>query len=148
MTSKKNKEFESKIEPFMKKIITYGTFDLFHHGHLALLQRAKKLGDKLIVGLSTDGFNQNQKDKVSVQNFARRKKNLEAIKYVDLIISEKTWDQKERDIKNHEIDIFTIGDDWKGEFDFLKKFCEVIYLPRTPDISSTILREDIPKISR
>lgn len=131
----------------MKKIITYGTFDLFHHGHLELIRRAKKLGDTLTIGLSTDDFNENKKDKTSFHNYDKRKENLDAIKYVDLIIPEKNWNQKEKDIKNHEIDIFTMGDDWEGHFDFLKPFCEVIYLPRTPNISSTILREDVPKIS-
>ncbi|MDZ7690997.1 MAG: glycerol-3-phosphate cytidylyltransferase [Balneolaceae bacterium] len=131
----------------MKKSITYGTFDLFHHGHLELLRRARALGDRLIVGLSTDEFNQKEKGKNSYHNYEKRKENLEAIKYVDLIIPEENWGQKEKDVNRYEVDIFTIGDDWKGEFDFLEPKCEVIYLPRTPNISSSIIRDDVIKIS-
>ena len=123
----------------MKTVITYGTFDLFHYGHLFLLERAKNLGDKLIVGLSSDEFNL-IKGKRSVHNYAERKKNLEAIKFVDLIISEECWEQKIEDIINHKIDTFVIGDDCKGKFDFLNTYCEVIYLKRTHNISSTLLK--------
>ena len=124
----------------MKKVITYGTFDLFHYGHLNLLERAKKLGDYLIVGLSTDEFNK-EKDKTSTFEYNERKRFLEAIKYVDEIIPEKSWEQKIDDIKKYDIDVFVMGDDWAGKFDFLKDYCEVVYLERTPEISSTMIKE-------
>lgn len=124
----------------MIKVITYGTFDTFHYGHLELLRRAKELGDYLIVGLSTDEFNR-EKGKVSVFDYNKRKEWLESIKYVDEVIPEESWQQKENDIKNHKIDIFTMGDDWKGKFDKLK--CKVIYLKRTEDISSTDIKNTI-----
>jgi len=125
----------------MRKVITYGTFDLFHYGHLELLRRAKEFGDDLYVGLSTDEFNLNEKNKVSVHTFRQRKENLEAIKYIGHIIPEESWDQKEKDILKYKIDTFIIGDDWEGKFDFLKPICKVLYLPRTPDISSSLLKE-------
>lgn len=125
----------------MKKVITYGTFDLLHYGHIELLRRAKELGDYLIVGLSTDEFN-NLKGKKSFFDYQKRKKMLEAIKYVDEVIPEKTWEQKE-DIIQNKIDIFTIGDDWQGKFDFLHDICEVIYLSRTPNISTTEIKEQL-----
>ena len=124
----------------MKRVITYGTFDLFHIGHLRLLKRARELGDYLIVGVSTDEFNK-IKGKKSVFPFKERKEIVESIKFVDKVIPEVNWEQKVDDIKKYKIDIFVIGDDWKGKFDFLKKYCEVIYLPRTKDISSTILKD-------
>ncbi|MCR4661331.1 MAG: glycerol-3-phosphate cytidylyltransferase [Clostridia bacterium] len=124
----------------MKKVITYGTFDLFHYGHINLLERAKALGDYLIVGLSTDEFNE-EKGKISTFKYEEREKHLKAIKYVDEIIPENSWDQKIDDIKNNKVDVFVMGDDWKGKFDFLKEYCEVVYLPRTPEISSTIIKE-------
>ena len=123
----------------MKKVITYGTFDLFHYGHINLLERAKKLGDYLIVGLSTDEFN-SLKGKTSKFNYEQRKKFLEAIKYVDEIIPEDNWEQKINDIKEKNVDIFVMGNDWEGKFDYLKEYCEVVYLPRTPRISSTLLK--------
>lgn len=119
--------------------LTYGTFDLFHYGHLKLLKRARKTGDFLIVGLSTDEFNK-QKFKIASQNFYQRVETLKSIKFIDLIISEDNWDQKLSDIESYQVDSFIMGDDWKGKFDDLKKFCKVIYLERTPDISSTELR--------
>lgn len=127
----------------MKKkiIITYGTFDMLHYGHIELLKRAKKLGDYLIVGLSTDEFN-NSKNKKSYFNYEHRKMMLEAIKYVDQVISEDSWGQKIEDVKNYNVDIFTIGDDWKGKFDFLNDHCEVIYLKRTPTISTSKIKKD------
>ena len=125
----------------MKKVITYGTFDLLHYGHIELLRRSRQLGDYLIVALSTDEFNKNEKDKTSTHSFAERKANLQAIKFVDQIIPEESWDQKEKDVVKYGIDTFVIGEDWKGKFDFLKPLCRVIYLPRTPDISSSLLRE-------
>ena len=104
----------------MKKIITYGTFDLLHYGHINLLRRAKKLGDYLIVALSTDEFNWNSKQKKSYFNYEKRKMLLEAIRYVDLVIPEENWEQKVSDIKEFKIDTFVMGNDWEGKFDFLK----------------------------
>jgi glycerol-3-phosphate cytidylyltransferase len=123
----------------MKKIITYGTFDLLHVGHVRLLQRAKTLGDHLIVGLSTDEFNA-MKHKSSFLPYEQRKEILESIRYVDLVIPETCWEQKVSDVQEYKADIFVIGDDWAGEFDFLKDYCEVVYLPRTLDISSSSLK--------
>ncbi len=127
----------------MKKVITYGTFDLLHYGHINLLERAKKLGDYLIVALSTDEFNLNQKNKKSYFSYEKRKQLLEAIRYVDLVIPEQSWEQKITDVDLYEIDTFVIGDDWKGKFDFLKEKCNVVYLPRTPEISTTKIKNDI-----
>ena len=127
----------------MKKIITYGTFDLLHYGHINLLKRAKELGDYLIVGLSTDEFNSVQKNKITYFKYEERKKLLEAIRYVDLVIPEENWQQKREDIKEFKADTFVIGDDWKGKFDDLKDICEVVYLPRTPEISSTKIKNDL-----
>ncbi len=127
----------------MKKIITYGTFDMLHYGHINLLQRARALGDYLIVALSTDEFNSVEKDKVTYFSYEKRKKLLEAIRYVDLVIPEQSWDQKIQDIKEFRIDTFVIGDDWKGKFDFLKEYCEVVYLERTPEISTTKIKRDL-----
>ena len=124
----------------MKKVITYGTFDLLHYGHINLLRRAKALGDYLIVALSSDEFNA-IKGKKSFFNFEERKQILEAIKYVDEVIREDDWDQKISDVQKYNIDIFVMGNDWEGKFDFLKDYCEVIYLPRTPDISTTQIKE-------
>lgn len=128
----------------MKKVITYGTFDLLHYGHIHLLRRARELGDYLIVALSTDEFNQNMKHKNSYFTYEQRKLLLEAIRYVDEIIPEESWEQKIPDIRKYGIDVFTIGDDWCGKFDFLKnEGVEVVYLPRTPEISTTQIREDL-----
>ena len=127
----------------MKKIITYGTFDLLHYGHINLLQRAKALGDYLIVALSTDEFNWNSKQKKCYFTYEQRKRLLEAVRYVDLVIPEKNWDQKINDVKEFKVDAFVMGDDWKGKFDFLKPYCQVVYLPRTPEISSTKVRRDL-----
>lgn len=130
----------------MKKIITYGTFDLLHPGHIRLLKRAKALGDYLIVAVSTDEFNRNKKHKTSYYSYEQRKEIVESIRYVDEVIPETDWAQKRTDIHKYGIDVFVIGDDWKGEFDFLKEEgCEVIYLPRTPDISTTQIKEDLHK---
>lgn len=125
-----------------KIVITYGTFDLIHIGHIRLLQRARAMGDSLIVGLSTDGFN-TVKHKNSFMDYESRKEILEAIRYVDLVIPEKNWGQKIDDIKKHDVDIFTIGDDWEGKFDFLKDHCNVIYLPRTRFVSSSGLKTQL-----
>lgn len=127
----------------MKKVITYGTFDLLHYGHVNLLERAKSLGDYLIVVLSTDEFNLNEKNKVCYFSYEERKRLLEAIRYVDLVIPENSWSQKIEDIKEFKVDTFVIGDDWKGKFDYLKEYCEVVYLTRTPEISTTQIKSDI-----
>lgn len=127
----------------MKRIITYGTFDLLHYGHISLLKRAKALGDYLIVALSSDEFNWNEKRKKCYFKYEKRKSLLEAIRYVDLVIPEKNWEQKITDVKEYHIDIFVIGDDWKGKFDFLKDYCEVVYLPRTAEISTSQIRNDL-----
>lgn len=126
----------------MKKIITYGTFDLIHVGHINILKRAKDLGDYLIVGLSTDNFNR-LKHKEAYHSYEDRKLILEAIQYVDEVIPEENWEQKRDDIKKYDIDTFVMGHDWEGEFDFLKDVCEVIYLPRTEGISTTQIKEDL-----
>ncbi|XOQ45223.1 MAG: Glycerol-3-phosphate cytidylyltransferase [Clostridium sp.] len=127
----------------MKTVITYGTFDLLHYGHINLLRRAKQLGDFLIVGLSTDDFNSIQKKKVTYFSFSQRKLMLKSIRYVDLVIPEKCWEQKVDDIKKWHVDVFVMGDDWKGKFDNLKEYCEVVYLPRTPKISTTKIKTDL-----
>lgn len=127
----------------MKKVITYGTFDLLHYGHINLLQRAKAQGDYLIVALSTDEFNWNCKQKKCYFSYEDRKKMLEAIRYVDLVIPEENWDQKVTDVKEFKVDTFVMGDDWEGKFDFLKDSCEVVYLPRTPEISTTQIKKDL-----
>lgn len=132
----------------MKKIITYGTFDLLHYGHINLLKRAKELGDYLIVALSTDEFNWNEKQKKSYFSYEERKKLLEAIRYVDLVIPENGWEQKKTDVQEFKVDTFVMGDDWEGKFDFLKDYCEVVYLPRTPEISSTQIKNDLGKTSK
>ena len=121
----------------MKRVITYGTFDLLHYGHINLLKRAKALGDYLIVALSTDEFNWNEKQKKCYFSYEKRKQLLEAIRYVDLVIPEENWDQKMTDVDLYKVDTFVIGDDWKGKFDFLKEKCDVVYLERTPEISTT-----------
>ena len=128
----------------MKKVITYGTFDLLHYGHINLLRRAKSLGDYLIVGLSTDEFNNIEKNKECYFDYENRKSLLDAVKYVDLVIPEKTWEQKVSDIQKYNIDVFVIGDDWKGKFDYLEDFgIEVVYLPRTKEISTTKIKKDL-----
>lgn len=127
----------------MRKVLTYGTFDLFHIGHLNLLKKAKELGDYLIVGISTDSFNQ-IKGKESAIPYEERKQIVESIKYVDKVIPEENWEQKIDDIKNNDIDIFVMGDDWKGKFDYLSEYgVKVIYLPRTPYISTTEIKNKI-----
>lgn len=120
----------------MKRVITYGTFDVLHYGHINLLKRAKALGDYLIVGLSSDKFNK-LKNKESYYSYDERKNIIEACRYVDLVIPEENWEQKIGDIQRYQADIFVMGDDWEGKFDYLKEYCDVIYLPRTPEVSST-----------
>jgi glycerol-3-phosphate cytidylyltransferase len=130
------------METVMRTIITYGTFDILHIGHINLLRRARALGDRLIVGLSTDQFNR-IKHKTSLLDYANRKVVLEAMRDVDLVIPEESWEQKIADVQKYDVDTFVIGDDWKGEFDFLQEFCEVKYLPRTEDVSSTAIKESL-----
>lgn len=128
----------------MRRVITYGTFDLLHYGHINLLRRAKQYGDYLIVALSTDDFNWNQKRKKCYFSFDKRKALLEAIRYVDLVIPEESWDQKVTDVREYHIDTFVMGDDWKGEFDFLQdEGVDVVYLPRTPEVSTTQIKRDL-----
>lgn len=127
----------------MKRVITYGTFDLLHYGHINLLRRAKALGDYLIVALSTDEFNLKEKNKVCYFPYEERKKLLEAIRYVDLVIPESGWAQKREDIPLYHVDTFVMGDDWKGKFDDLQDLCQVVYLPRTPEISTTKIKSDL-----
>lgn len=128
----------------MKRVITYGTFDLLHYGHINLLRRAKAQGDYLIVALSTDEFNSNAKNKKCYFSYEQRKALLEAIRYVDLVIPEENWDQKRTDVHEYHIDTFVMGDDWEGKFDFLREEgCEVVYLPRTPEISTTKIKADL-----
>lgn len=127
----------------MKRVITYGTFDLLHYGHISLLKRAKDLGDYLVVALSTDEFNWDSKQKKCYFTYEERKRLLEAIRYVDLVIPEENWEQKVSDVREFRIDTFVMGDDWAGKFDFLKNQCEVVYLPRTPEISTTQIKNDL-----
>ena len=128
----------------MKRVITYGTFDVLHYGHINLLKRAKALGDYLIVGLSSDEFNA-VKNKESYYTYEQRKMILEACRFVDLVIKEDNWDQKIIDVQKYQADVFVMGDDWEGKFDFLKDYCEVVYLPRTPGVSSTKIKERLKK---
>lgn len=130
----------------MRRVITYGTYDLLHYGHINLLERAKALGDYLIVALSTDEFNWNEKQKKCYFTYEERKKMLEALRAVDLVIPEESWEQKKTDAELYHVDVFVIGDDWTGKFDFLKdQGVEVVYLPRTPEISTTQIKKDLQK---
>ncbi|TJY16547.1 glycerol-3-phosphate cytidylyltransferase [Staphylococcus chromogenes] len=126
----------------MKRVITYGTYDLLHYGHIELLRRAREMGDYLVVALSSDEFNR-IKNKKSYYNYEQRKMMLESIRYVDLVIPENDWGQKETDVEKYEIDTFVMGHDWQGEFDFLKDKCEVIYLKRTEGISTTQIKKEL-----
>lgn len=126
----------------MKRVITYGTFDLLHRGHINILRRAKELGDYLIVAISTDEFNA-IKGKKAYYTYEERKAIVEAIRYVDLVIPETSWEQKIDDIKKYNVDIFVMGSDWEGKFDYLRDYCEVVYLPRTEGISTTKIKEDL-----
>ena len=128
----------------MKKVITYGTYDLLHVGHINLLRRARQLGDYLVVVLSTDEFNA-IKHKTAYHSYEDRKTILESIRYVDEVLPETCWEQKITDVQENDIDVFVMGDDWKGHFDFLKDYCEVIYLPRTDGISTTKIKQDLHK---
>ncbi len=129
-----------------KRAITYGTFDMFHIGHLELLKRIKGMADELVVAVSSDEFNE-LKGKKTIIPYEQRAKIVEAIKYVDRVIAEDSWDQKIEDIKEHEIDLFVMGDDWDGKFDDLREYCDVLYLPRTDDISSSDLKKALNNLS-
>ena len=127
----------------MQRVITYGTYDLLHYGHIALLKRARALGDFLMVALSSDEFNAG-KGKQAYFSYEERKVMLEAIRYVDLVVPELTWGQKAEDIAKYGIDVFVMGDDWNGEFDDqLEGLGEVVYLPRTPEVSTTQIKSDM-----
>lgn len=128
----------------MKRVITYGTFDLLHYGHINLLRRAKQYGDYLIVALSTEEFNL-LKGKKSFFDYEKRKQLLEAIRYVDLVIPENSWEQKIDDVKTYHVDTFVMGGDWMGKFDYLKEYCDVVYLERTPEVSTTMIKEQLNK---
>ena len=128
----------------MKRVLTYGTFDLLHFGHIEILRRAKALGDYLIVALSTDEFNE-VKGKEAYHNYETRKKMLEAIRYVDLVIPEENWEQKVSDIQTYKADVVVMGSDWANSdrFDYLKDYCELVFLPRTEGVSTTKIKEDL-----
>ena len=128
----------------MKRVLTYGTFDLLHYGHIRILKRAKELGDYLVVALSTDEFNA-IKGKTAYHNYEKRKNMLEAIRYVDLVIPENNWEQKVQDIKDYKIDVVVMGSDWadSDKFDYLKEYCEVVFLERTPGVSTTQIKNDL-----
>lgn len=129
---------------FLKRVLTYGTFDLLHYGHIRLLQRAAEFGDYLIVGASTDEFNE-LKGKRAFHDYETRKLMLEAIRYVDLVIPENTWEQKIDDIKKYEVDVLVMGSDWEHDDHFanLSEYCEVVFLPRTEGISTTMIKEQL-----
>jgi glycerol-3-phosphate cytidylyltransferase len=132
----------------MRTILTYGTFDLLHIGHINLLKRARAMGDRLIVAVSTDDFNRNEKNKACVNTYADRKVILESLRFVDEVIPEENWEQKITDVDKYHVDIFTMGDDWTGHFDFLRDKCEVVYLPRTTNISTTEIKLAIVSTSQ
>ena len=131
----------------MKTILTYGTFDLFHIGHVRLLKRLSELGDRLVVGISSDEFNE-LKGKKSFFSYAERAEIISACKYVDEVFPEHNWEQKVSDVKRVGADIFAIGDDWNGQFDFLSDYCEVVYLPRTENISTTDIKKTLSSLNK
>lgn len=137
---KLNVNFESILKNKFKTVLTYGTFDLLHYGHLEILKRAKDYGHKLIVGLSTDEFNK-IKGKTCEFNYEKRKRYLESLDFVDLVIPEDNWDQKSEDVKTYNVDYFVMGNDWEGKFNYLEENCEVIYLTRTKGVSTSQLKE-------
>jgi len=126
-----------------KRAITYGTFDLFHIGHLNLLERISELADEVVVGVSSDDFNAS-KGKRTVIPYSERARIVAALRIVNQVILENNWEQKIEDVRKYQCDLFVMGDDWLCQFDFLKAFCEVLYLPRTDGISTTIIRETMP----
>jgi len=128
----------------MRRVLTYGTYDLLHWGHIRLLQRARAQGDYLIVGLSTEQFNEG-KGKKTYHDYETRKKMLESVRYVDLVIPEETWDQKIRDVQRYEVDVVVMGSDWAGDarFEVLAGHCELVYLDRTEGISTAKIKRDL-----
>ena len=132
----------------MKRILTYGTFDLLHYGHIRLLKRAKALGDYLIVALSTEEFNWREKNKETYYDYETRKEMLEALSCVDLVIPEENWEQKTDDVKKYKVDVVVMGGDWKGSdrFEYLKEYCDVAYLDRTEGVSTTQIKEELKKL--
>lgn len=130
----------------LRRVLTYGTFDLLHYGHVRLLKRAAALGDYLIVALSSDEFNA-LKGKASFYSYGIRKEILESIRYVDLVIPEENWDQKISDIERYEVDVVVMGSDWKDSprFDYLKDHCELVFLDRTDGISTTDVKRELQK---
>lgn len=128
----------------MRRVLTYGTYDLLHYGHIRLLQRAKELGDYLIVAISTEEFNE-VKGKKSYHDYETRKMMLEAVRYVDLVIPEKDWDQKKNDVKEYHVDVVVMGSDWTGheKFEALRELCDVVYLDRTEGVSTTKIKEEL-----
>ena len=128
----------------MTRVLTYGTYDLLHHGHIRLLKRAKALGDFLVVAVSTDEFNA-LKGKTAYHDYETRKEIMEAVRYVDLVIPEYSWDQKIDDVRRYHIDVVVMGDDWaeSNRFDYLRDYCELVFLPRTPDVSTTDMKRDL-----
>jgi len=128
----------------MRKVLTYGTYDLLHYGHIRLLRRAAEYGDELIVALSTDEFN-TIKGKKAFHSYSIRKEMLDAVRYVDLVIPEKTWEQKIDDIKNYNIDVIVMGSDWEGDerFEQLRSYCELVFLPRTEGVSTTGIKDEL-----
>lgn len=131
----------------MKTVLTYGTFDLFHIGHLRLLERARALGDRLVVGVSTDEFNE-LKGKKTLIPFTHRAEIVAGLRCVDLVIPEENWEQKIKDIQEHQVNVFVMGDDWRGKFDELKGRCEVVYLERTQGISTSQFKEALTVIDQ
>lgn len=133
----------------MKTVITYGTFDLLHYGHIELMRRAKELaeGGQLIVAVSSNEFNA-IKGKTTRMSFAKRKELVSAVRYVDKVIAEESWDQKKDDIKKYSVDLFVMGNDWEGKFDELKELCEIVYLQRTPSIASSAIKKVINDIEK
>jgi glycerol-3-phosphate cytidylyltransferase len=135
---------EIAMKKTTKTVITYGTFDMFHIGHLNLLRRLKDMGDRVIVAVSTDEFNLG-KGKKTLIPYEQRAEIVAAVRYVDLVIPEVSWEQKMADVKKYDVDIFVIGNDWQGKFDFLKELCEVVYLERTRNISTTDLKRSLKR---
>lgn len=131
----------------MITVITYGTFDLFHVGHVRLLKRLSELGDRLIVGISSDEFNE-LKGKQSFFSYTERAEIVSACQYVSEVFPEHDWEQKKIDVKHYQADIFAMGDDWKGKFDFLGEYCEVVYLPRTENVSTTDIKNTLSSFKK
>lgn len=138
---------DGNSQPMDRVVMTYGTFDLFHVGHLRLLRRLRALGDRLVVGVSTDEFNRG-KGKQTIIGYAERMEIVQSLSCVDLVIPESSWEQKADDVRKYNVSVFGMGDDWKDKFDYLKEYCEVVYLPRTDDVSSTDLKRILRILDR